>query len=171
MSPSVLFTSEVKMRLVGLATASVLVISSAAVAQAQEVKQQQVQAVDLKAQATVAIDSMAADLTALNASNAKIVGSADGLVSLYSQLSDDFKKIVSTADRLRRTSQEPTPATAIQDDLIRQIYALQKQLAEMQGQFLALQNSIQQESRTYQTISNALTASHQAASNSIRNMK
>jgi hypothetical protein len=171
MSPPVLFTSEVNMRLVGLATASVLVISSAAVAQAQEVKQQQVQAVDLKAQATVAIDSMAADLTALNASNAKIVGSADGLVSLYSQLSDDFKKIVSTADRLRRTSQEPTPATAIQDDLIRQIDALQKQLAEMQGQFLALQNSIQQESRTYQTISNALTASHQAASNSIRNMK
>ena len=38
-------------------------------------------------------------------------------------------------------------------------------------EFLALQNNIQQESRQYQTISNALTASHQAASNSIRNMK
>jgi len=38
-------------------------------------------------------------------------------------------------------------------------------------QFLALQNNIQQQSRQYQTISNALTASHQAASNSIRNMK
>jgi len=38
-------------------------------------------------------------------------------------------------------------------------------------QFLALQNNIQQQSRQYQTISNALTASHEAASNSIRNMK
>lgn len=38
-------------------------------------------------------------------------------------------------------------------------------------QFLALQNSVQQESRRYQTISNALKASHDAAMNSIGNMK
>lgn len=38
-------------------------------------------------------------------------------------------------------------------------------------QFLALQQNIQQESRRYQTISNALKASHDAAMNSIRNMK
>ena len=38
-------------------------------------------------------------------------------------------------------------------------------------QFLALQNSIQQESRQYQTISNALKVSHQIESSSIRNMK
>ena len=38
-------------------------------------------------------------------------------------------------------------------------------------EFLALQNNIQQQSRQYQTISNALTASEQAANNSIKNMK
>jgi len=151
--------------------ASVCVVLLAVAGQAQEVKQQQVQAVDYKAQASVAVDSMAADLASLDSSNARIVSNSKSLASLYETLSGDFKKIVSTADRLRRTSQEPTPASAIQDDLIRQIDAMQKQLAELEGQFLALQNSIQQESRKYQTISNALTASHQAAMNSIRNMK
>jgi len=38
-------------------------------------------------------------------------------------------------------------------------------------QFLALQNNIQMQARQYQTISNALTAAHQAESNTIRNMK
>jgi len=38
-------------------------------------------------------------------------------------------------------------------------------------QFLVLQNNVQQQSRQYQTISNALTASHQTTSNSVRNMK
>ena len=47
-------------------------------------------------------------------------------------------------------------------------------MAEMTSQnlqFLALQQNIQMESRRYQTISNAITASHQSASNSISNMK
>ena len=159
------------MRLSSLAMASGCVVLFAVAAQAQEVKRQQVQTVDYKAQAAVAVDSMAADLAALDASKAKIVASAEALGSLYSQLADDFKKIVSTADRLRRTSQEPTPATALQNDLIRAIDDVQKQLSQLEGQFLALQNSMQQQSRQYQTISNALKARHDIAMNSIRNMK
>ncbi len=159
------------MRLSSLSMSSVCVVLFAVAGQAQEVKRQQVQAVDYKAQATVAVDSMGADLEALDASNAKIVATSEGLASLYNRLSSDFKKIVSTADRLRRTSQEPTPASAIQGDLIRQIDAMQKQLDELEGQFLALQNSMQQQSRQYQTISNALKARHDAAMSSIRNMK
>jgi len=38
-------------------------------------------------------------------------------------------------------------------------------------EFLALQNNIQMQSRQYQTISNALTASHEAESNTVKNMK
>jgi len=159
------------MRLSSLSMASVCVALFAVAGQAQEVKRQQVQAVDYKTQATVAVDSMAADLAALDSSNAKIVASSESLASLYSQVADDLKKIVSTADRLRRTSQEPTPASAIQDDLLRQIDAMQKQMAQLEGQFLALQNSMQQQSRQYQTISNALRARHDTAMNSIRNMK
>jgi hypothetical protein len=41
----------------------------------------------------------------------------------------------------------------------------------MNMEFLMLQQQIQNESQRYQTISNALTASHQAAMNSVRNMK
>ncbi len=48
---------------------------------------------------------------------------------------------------------------------------MMSQMASQNMAFLALQNNIQQQSRQYQTISNALTASHQAASNSIRNLK
>lgn len=151
--------------------ASVCVVLFAVAAQAQEVKRQQVQTVDYKTQATVAVDSMASDVAALDASNAKIVAASEGLVSLYAQLGDDFKKIVSAAERLRRTSQEPTPATAYQDDLIRAIDNMQEQLSQLEAQFLALQNSMQQQSRQYQTISNALKARHDTAMNSIRNMK
>ena len=159
------------MSLSSLSMASVCVVLFAVAAQAQEVKRQQVQTVDYKTQATVAVDSMAADVAALDASNAKIVAASEGLVSLYAQLGDDFKKIVSAAERLRRTSQEPTPATAYQDDLIRAIDNMQEQLSQLEAQFLALQNSMQQQSRQYQTISNALKARHDTAMNSIRNMK
>ena len=41
----------------------------------------------------------------------------------------------------------------------------------LQAQFLSLQQKMQSESRRYQTISNVLTASHQSARDSIRNMR
>lgn len=159
------------MRLSSLSMASVCVVLFAVAAQAQEVKRQQVQAVDYKTQAAVAVDSMAADLAALDASNAEILAAAEGLASLFTQMSADFEKAVTAADRLRRTSQPHTQATGYQDDLIRAVDNMQKLQAELQAQFLALQNQIQQQSRQYQTISNALQARHQIAMNSIRNMK
>lgn len=48
---------------------------------------------------------------------------------------------------------------------------LQASSVAVNKEFLALQHNIQQESRRYQTISNAITASHQSANNSVRNMK
>jgi hypothetical protein len=44
-------------------------------------------------------------------------------------------------------------------------------MAAMNMQFLALQESMQMQSRQYQTLSNASKARHDAATNSIRNMK
>jgi len=159
------------MRSFSSAMVVLLVMLGAETAQGQEVKRQQVQAVDYQAQAAVAVDSMAADLASLDSVNTRIVDNSKSLASLYSQLGDDFEKIVSIADRLRRTSQEPSPASALQGDLIRAIDEMQAQLEDLQGQFLALQNSMQQESRRFQTISNAMRARHDMAMNSIRNMK
>jgi hypothetical protein len=45
------------------------------------------------------------------------------------------------------------------------------EMKQMNMQFLNLQQVLQNQSRQYQTLSNAIKASHQAASNSIRNMK
>ncbi len=159
------------MRVLAAVSIAVWLVVFTGVAQAQDVKRQQVQAVDYKVQVTVAVDSMGADLAALEASNAKILAAAESSASLYAQLSDDFKKIVSAADRLRRTSQEPTAATGYQNDLIRAIDDMQKQLSQLEAQFLALRNSMQMESQKYQTISNTLKARHDIAMNSIRNMK
>lgn len=168
---SAVLTQGVKMRSFSSAMVVLLVMLGAETAQGQEVKRQQVQAVDYQAQAAVAVDSMAADLASLDSVNTRIVDNSKSLASLYSQLGDDFEKIVSIADRLRRTSQEPSPASALQGDLIRAIDEMQAQLEDLQGQFLALQNSMQQESRRFQTISNAMRARHDMAMNSIRNMK
>ena len=159
------------MRLSSLSMASVCVVLFAVAAQAQEVKRQQAQAVDYKTQATVAVDSMAADLAALDASSAEIVAAAGGLAALFTQMSADLEAAVNAADRLRRTSQPRTQASGYQDDLIRAVDSMEKLQAELQVQFLALQNQMQQQSRQYQTISNALRARHDTAMNSIRNMK
>ncbi len=159
------------MRMIRAASTAICLTVFAATVQAQEVERQQVRAVDYKARATVAIDSMAADLAALDASNARIVATAEGLGSICAQMKEGLKGIASIADRLRRTSQEPSPATAVQNDLIRAIDEMHAQMSQLEGQFLALQNSMQQESRKYQTLSNALKARHDTAMNSIRNMK
>jgi hypothetical protein len=45
------------------------------------------------------------------------------------------------------------------------------QMAAMNMQFLALQNAVQNESRKFQTISNASRARHDIAMNAIRNLK
>jgi len=146
-------------------------IACAGNAGAQQVRVQQVQTVDYKVQATVAIDSMKVDLEALDASHAKVKSAADALVALYSRLSADIDKAVTAADRLRRSSQERTAASAYQDDLLRAVGELQELQSNLEQQFLALQQSIQNESRRYATISNALSARHDVAMNSVRNMK
>jgi hypothetical protein len=46
-----------------------------------------------------------------------------------------------------------------------------KKMAQMNVQFLALQEATQQESRRFQTLSNASKARHDVALNAIRNMK
>ncbi len=48
---------------------------------------------------------------------------------------------------------------------------MQQSQMNFNAQLLALQNALQQESRRYQTLSNASKTRHQTAMNSIRNMK
>ena len=154
-----------------LSIALACLMACAGNAGAQEVQVRQVQTVDYRVQATVAIDSMSADLAALDASYAEVKSAADSLASLYSRLSADIDKAVTAADRLRRSPQERTAASGYQDDLIRAVDDLQKLQSELRAEFLALQQQVQNESRRYQTISNALRARHDMAMNSVRNMK
>lgn len=49
--------------------------------------------------------------------------------------------------------------------------ALTQKIEEQNDQFDAMRNAVQQESRKFQTLSNASKARHEAAMNAIRNMK
>ena len=53
----------------------------------------------------------------------------------------------------------------------KEIDAIVTELAKMNQQFAALQKTTQQESRRFQTLSNASKARHEAAMGAIRNMK
>ena len=157
------------MRFLSIALACLM--ACAGNAGAQDVQVRQVQTVDYKVQATVAIDSMEADLAALDASYAEVKSAADSLASLYARLSADIDKAVIAADRLDRSTRERTAASGYQDDLIRAVGDLQKVQSQLQAQLLALQQQVQNESRKYATISNALKARHDMAMNSVRNLK
>ena len=53
----------------------------------------------------------------------------------------------------------------------KEIDAIVTELARMNEQFAALQKTTQQESRRFQTLSNASKARHETAMNAVRNMK
>ena len=131
----------------------VVMIAAAAVSQSQ----QRVQSTQL----TVAKPVLSAELTAWRdayseamkvAREIKESGSAENGTRLENDLKaldEALREYVRVSERLRHKDR------ALSDTM----------------QFLALQNNIQQQSRQYQTISNALTAAHQAESAAIRNAK
>ena len=131
----------------------VVMVAAAAVSQSQ----QRVQSTQL----TVAKPVLSAELTAWRdayseamkvAREIKESGSAENGTRLENDLKaldEALREYVRVSERLRHKDR------ALSDTM----------------QFLALQNNIQQQSRQYQTISNALTAAHQAESAAIRNTK
>jgi hypothetical protein len=131
----------------------VVLIAAAAISQSQ----QRVQSTQL----TVAKPVLSAELTAWRdayseamkvAREIKESGSAENGTRLENDLKaldEALREYVRVSERLRHKDR------ALSDTM----------------QFLALQNNIQQQSRQYQTISNALTAAHQAESAAIRNLK
>jgi hypothetical protein len=130
----------------------------------------QVRLADPKLQVTTAIDSIAGDLAALDTNHAALVETAEGYAALYTQLSDGTKRVVQIAEKLRNED-DRTNAARYSAQLLNAVSELQEMNSQLQLQFQVLQDQIQNESRRYATISNALTASHQAAMNAIRNMK
>lgn len=138
--------------------------------EAQEVRRQ-VQTADLKLRATATMDTIGEDLAALDASQAKMVESAESLASLYAQLSAGLENVVRHAADLERATRERTSTARPQGELLSAISEMSEMQARLEMEMLALQNAMQMESRRFQTISNAVKARHDAAMSSIRNMK
>jgi hypothetical protein len=138
-------------------------------AEAQEVRRQ-VQVADLKVQAVAAVDSLGADLTALDASHAGVVEAAEGMASLYAELNAAIANVASLAESLAQQPGQRALASR-QAQLLTAVSELEELQAEMNMQFLALQNQMQMESRQYNAVSNALKVRHDTAMNAIRNMK
>ncbi|HSG80822.1 MAG TPA: hypothetical protein VLC48_01125 [Gemmatimonadota bacterium] len=130
----------------------------------------QLQVADPKLQATVAVDSMAQDLTALDASHAAVEQTANNYASLYTQLSDKVKSVVKIGEQLEGTSDRADTAR-LTSRLMSALREMGELEAALQQQFLSLQNQMQMESRQFNAVSNALKVRHDAAMAAIRNMK
>lgn len=131
----------------------------------------QVRVADLQVRATATMDSVTHDLSQLDTSHARVLESAEAVAALYAELSAGIEEVARLAERLSMESTDRATTTRLQDQLLQTIGGLQQMQIEAHMQFLALQNQMQQESRQYQTISNALKARHDAAMSAIRNMK
>ena len=97
------------------------------------------------------LKSMHTDLIQLDQSHQKLKQTAERLSALYAELSK-------RAEAASRNS--PQAGRQLQETLRRQ-----------RVEFSRLQKQIQQESRRYQATSNVIKSSHDAAMNSIRNVK
>lgn len=138
-------------------------------AEAQEVRRQ-VQVADLQLRATATMDTVAQDLETLAVSHAAIVEAAQGYAAVYTELSRGIAELATLADRMAGDAPSREAARRLQQ-LTSAVDDLHQQMLDMNMQFVALQNQMQNESRRYQTVSNALKARHDVAMNAIRNMK
>jgi hypothetical protein len=143
-------------------------------AEAQEVQVQvQRPVVELKVAALSALDSVAADIDAMNTSHEKVVAAAQGMARLYEGLNQRIQHVGRLAERVRAASQRgpAAEATRLRAQLVRDVLELARHSETMQLEMLALQNSMQMESRQYNAVSNALKVRHDSAMAAIRNMK
>lgn len=143
-------------------------------AEAQEVQVQvQRPVVELKAAALSALDSVAVDVDAMNASHEKVVAAAQGMARLYGTLNQRIEHVGRLAERVRAVSQRgpAAEATRLQAQLVQDVLDLTRQANSVNLEFLALQNSMQMESRQYNAVSNALKVRHDSAMAAVRNMR
>lgn len=127
----------------------------------------------LKASALSAMDSVAADIDAMNASHEKVVAAAQGMARLHEGLHRRIEQVQRLAERVRVASQRGPAAEAIRlrAQLVEDVLGLARQANSMNLEFLALQNSMQMESRQYNAVSNVMKVRHDSAMAAIRNMR
>jgi outer membrane murein-binding lipoprotein Lpp len=99
-----------------------------------------------------------------------------GKVKYYNALKTLIRNTLASNDKLQKSCRSSkrcssTTLADLQKEIKRLERDLQQVRSHLQAALSTLTNNIQNESRRYQTISNALTTMHQVASNSIRNMK
>ncbi|NIN71918.1 MAG: hypothetical protein GTO46_08310, partial [Gemmatimonadetes bacterium] len=87
------------MRIAPLFLASTCMLTWASHAEAQEVRRQ-VRVADLQLRAVATMDTVAQDLAALDASNSRIVESAQGLAAMYAELSAGIAELATLAERM-----------------------------------------------------------------------
>lgn len=141
-------------------------------AEAQELQVQR-PVVELKAAALSALDSVAVDVAAMNASHEKVVAAAQGMARLHEGLLQRIEQVQRLAERVRAVSRRgpAAEATRLRAQLVQDVLELARQADSMHLEFLALQNSMRMESRQYNAVSNALKVRHDSAMAAIRNMK
>ncbi len=157
------------MRIAPLFLASTCMLTWASHAEAQEVRRQ-VRVADLQLRAVATMDTVAQDLAALDASNSRIVESAQGLAAMYAELSAGIAELATLAERMAGEASDRGAARRLRQ-LTTAVDGLQQKILDMNMQFLALQNQMQMESRQFNAVSNALKVRHDSAMGAIRNMK
>ncbi len=157
------------MRIAPLFLASTCMLTWASHAEAQEVRRQ-VRVADLQLRAVATMDTVAQDLAALDASNSRIVESAQGLAAMYAELSAGITELATLAERMAGEASDRGAARRLRQ-LTTAVDGLQQKILDMNMQFLALQNQMQMESRQFNAVSNALKVRHDSAMGAIRNMK
>ena len=103
------------------------------------------------------------------------------IASPLSQWQTEYAEAMRLAAQLKSSGQSPELAEQIENDLramdealteyVRVSERLRHKDRALTGSLLSLQNSMQRESRLYQTLSNALKAAHDVEMATIRNMK
>jgi hypothetical protein len=141
-------------------------------ADAQQVQVQR-QVLELKTAALSAMDSVAADIDAMNVSHEKVVATAQSMAQLQERLHRRIEQVQRLAERAQAAVQRgrAAEATRLRAQLVQDVLELARQANSMNLEFLALQNSMQMESRQYNAVGNALKVRHDSAMAAIRNMK
>jgi len=84
----------------------------------------------------------------------------ESVIQTYSQKEKSLNAVISDSKKLAKKNSD----TRSQENML-------EQMNQMNMEFLQLQNSMQMESRQFNTVSNALKVRHDAAQAAIRNMK
>jgi DNA repair exonuclease SbcCD ATPase subunit len=124
-------------------------------------------AIHTRADAVLAMDQLQSDLAQLNTSHQNYREAAEKLATLYSSLSKRTEAVATAARALKPDHVDPKALS--------QLLTATSQLEEMQQsfnmQYLALQESMQDEARRFTLLSNIMKTKHDTVKNSISNMR